>query len=432
MTDPDAAVTRLQDPLLRPLVDELGRRFGSGAPPVRVTLPELEQDGMSRVADLLGWDRLPKPGRQVRVAQLADALGLPDVEALRRAVEAVVGPVGDRRRERAAAHAARDALWSELAARARPLPVFALGSGPPRTDPNRIADEWVDHVRRIGVPDGDIERHRQRLHTVLSVLRRLPADDPVLLANLAVDATGSAHGLDRGRRIAALVLDAVALANDHPGPVDAESVRDLWERVGVVPDQLSSTVLALGLRSADDSAVGRWLHHSADVAEPVVLTLAQLPAVVVRPEPAAVVVENPSILAEARGWWDGPPLICSSGRPSLAVVHLIRALVEAGAVVHQHADFDPAGLAITAWLADRAGTVPWRMSAVDYRDAVNGGASVELVGAPGATPWDPALSSAMAHARRAVHEEALREQLLGAIRALPSNANPPHPRNSAL
>jgi uncharacterized protein (TIGR02679 family) len=420
VTDLDGAVTRLSDPVLRPLVDELGRRFGSGAPPVRVTIPAMDRAGLSRIADLLGRDRLPAPGRHLQLGHLVDALGLSDIDALRRAVEAVIGPLGDRRRDRAVAAAARDALWSDLAVTARSLPVFRSGES------DGSAAEWVDRVRRSGVPDGDVDRHRRRLDTVLAVLARLPADEPVLLANLAVDTTGSAHGLDRGQRIAALVLDALAAATGGPNPLDAETVRDLWERVGVVPDQLSSTVLTLGLRSGEDSAIGRYLDHAAEVAEPVVLTLAQLPAVVVSAEPVAVVVENPSLLGEARRWWDGPPLVCSSGRPSLAVVRLVRRLVQAGTVVHQHADFDPAGLSITAWLADRAGTVPWRMGAADYQDAVDRGSGVALVGAPAPTPWDPALSTTMAQARRAVHEEALRDELLDAARALlrdPGNRN---------
>jgi hypothetical protein len=42
-------------------------------------------------------------------------------------------------------------------------------------------------------------------------------------------------------------------------------------------------------------------------------------------------------------------------------VTLLRQLGADGAILAQHADFDLTGLGITAWLAERAGTRPWRM-----------------------------------------------------------------------
>lgn len=45
---------------------------------------------------------------------------------------------------------------------------------------------------------------------------------------------------------------------------------------------------------------------------------------------------------------------------------LLRQLAASGGPIYQHADFDPPGLAVTAWLHERAGTQPWRMTAADY------------------------------------------------------------------
>src|SRR5207302_4649919 len=170
------------------------------------------------------------------------------------------------------------------------------------------------------------------------------------------------HGLDRGRSAAALALDAVALALGRDRPSDAEATRALWESVGVVPDPLSSTVLALGLRpaAADADPLAAWLAAAAIAGEAAVLTLAQLrrwPVGALPPDRVAYVVENPSLLTEAVARrWSGPPIVCSSGRPTLATVTLLRQLGAAGATLAQHADFDGAGLGITGWLADRAGT----------------------------------------------------------------------------
>ncbi|HVM01514.1 MAG TPA: TIGR02679 family protein [Acidimicrobiales bacterium] len=393
---------------MAPLVDELARRFGEGTVPVLVTVPRLSMAQRLALADLFGLDRLPAETAKVRVARLAAALGLDSVEALRGAVEEVRGPLPDRRAERLAHRSARDELWSWLEAEALAVPLFR---GAPAAVP-----AWVERVRAQG-PRGGVDAHRRRLETALGVLRALPADN-VALAAFASDVAGDPHALDRGRRVAAVVLDAVALATGSPLAASAESARDLWESVGVAPDPLSSTVLALGLPgAAAPGPLGPWLAAAAAASEPVVLTLAQLRRWPVPPLPAdavAYVVENPSLVAEAArtGWTGRPPLVCSSGRPTVAVVTLLRQLGAAGAELRQHADFDAAGLSITAWLAERAGTTPWRMTAADY--AAPPGAP----GPPGAlppTPWDPALQRAMSDAGAPVYEEQLRGALLDAM-----------------
>ena len=87
-----------------------------------------------------------------------------------------------------------------------------------------------------------------------------------------------------------------------------------------------------------------------------------------------------------------------------------------GAACRQHADFDGAGLAITAWLADRAGTTPWLMTADAYRAAVAiRRGRVPLQGDLPDTPWDPPLAPAMREGGVAVYEEELRFALLSAM-----------------
>ncbi|MGH9263575.1 MAG: TIGR02679 family protein [Acidimicrobiales bacterium] len=397
----------LDRPGLAPVWAELARRFGEGQPPVAITLRDLSLSERRAVADLLGLDRLPRETARLRVDRLAAACGVGDRDGLRAMVERRLGPIVDRREIRQADRRAREDLWSWLAAEARGLPLA-------RSDPDRL-ESWVGTARALGVPGGDVERHRRRLAAVLSVLAALPADG-IGLAALADDLLGDPHALDRGRSAAALVLEAVAVARNRPRPSDAEAVRLLWEEMGVVPDPLSSTVLALGLRPPPDHP----LRSACATGEPVVLTLSQLRRWPLDPLPdgdVAYVVENPSLLAEASGkGWDGPPLVCSSGRPTIAVVTLVRQLRAAGADVFQHADFDGAGLGITAWMAERAGTTPWRMGAGDYLAAVAvRRPRVPLLGRLPSTPWDPRLAGAMTEHGVAVHEEETRSDLLAAM-----------------
>lgn len=394
-------------PELAPVWAELARRFGDGVAPVAITLRDLSMSERQAVADLLGLDRLPPATARLRVDRLAAAFGVAGMDELRAAVEAQVGPIVDRRAARLEARRRRDDVWAWLTDEARSLPLAAV-------DPERLGP-WVEMVRAAGVPGGDVARHRRRLAAALAVLAALPADG-VGLAGLAADVLGDPHALDRGRATATVVLDAVAVARQRARATDAEAARRLWEEVGVVPDPLSSTVLALGLHLAGDHP----LRRVSAAGEPVVLTLSQLRRWPVDPLPAggaAFVVENPSLVAEAAGGgWGGPPLLCSSGRPTIAVITLVRQLRAAGAGVYQHADFDPAGLGITAWLAQRAGTVPWRMGAAEYLAAVaTDRERVALAGRLPPAPWAPDLVEAMAAHGVAVYEEELRAGLLSAI-----------------
>lgn len=400
------ATSRLASPPLAPLVDELARRLAAGDDPATLTIRDAPMPTRQAIADLFGLARLPAARCQVRVDRLAGALGLESAADVTRIVDALRGPLPDRRAERQRAQAGRRTLWEWLRREAVATPLF---------DDARVAEAWVEAQQAKGARGG-VEAHRARLRRALAVLRALPVDG-LPLAVLAETHAGGPHALDRGRSLAAMVLEAIALATGAPPARDAETARALWEAMGVVPDQLSSTVLVLGLHGADSTPLGRWLTSAASAGEPVVLTLASLrrwPRPPLPPHEYLYVFENPSVVAEAaRAGWDGPPLVCSSGRPTVAVVTLLRQLGGEGATLNQHADFDAAGIAITAWLAERAGTTPWRMTAAAYlAAATNSAAEPEARDAIGVTPWDPSLAPAIDARGVRVYEESLVGDLL--------------------
>lgn len=398
-------MARLGRPGLRPVVTALFARYSAGGTPAALTLVDLSDEERHALADLFGQSRLPRATHRVTVSRLVSVLGLDGPDELRSVVAGICGPIVDRRRARHDRATAAQSLWDWFAEEVKTIEVLAgLPAG------------WPDVVRRRGARGG-VDRHRRRLEDVCAVLRTLHASDEPL-AMLSQRVLGDPHALDLGRSVPALVLDALAGSSGAPRPADAESVRQLWEAFGVAPDPLSSTVLALAIPPTDGHPLGDLFQHSAESSEPVVLTLAQirrwpLPAL---PSDAVVyVVENPSLLAAAaRRGWRAPPLVCSSGRPTVAVVALLRQLLAGGATARQHADFDAAGVAITQWLADRVGTVPWQMTAKVYGSvpaprAESPRTTSHLIGA---TPWDRYLAQDMAHRGVVVFEEQLCEQLL--------------------
>lgn len=381
---------------LDPLWDELARRMsGSDRPVSVVTLRDLEVSSRQAIADLLGADRLPPSRCRVSTAKVAAALGVDAVE-LRRVVEQQRGPLGNRAAERRSAAARRAELWSWLTEEAD-----RLG-----------APGWAERVRVAGIPAGDVEAHRHRLEVAIRVLEVLPAEG-VSLPVFARAVVDDPHGLDHGRPLASLVRDALAARAGVAPPQTAEETRALWAGAGVATDALSPVVLTLALTATGDDPVGRTLAAMAAAGEPVSLTLSQLqrwPVTCAAHE--VLVVENPSVLAEAvRLGWSGPPLVCTSGWPTVAVLTLLRQLRASGVALLGHADFDPSGLEIMGMLVDRVGVRPWRMGAADYLAALER-SSTAIAGRVPETSWDPSLSNEMRRRRIVVYEEDVRAELL--------------------
>jgi uncharacterized protein (TIGR02679 family) len=312
----------------------------------------------------------------------------------------VLGPVRNRPLERRREALGRDAVLS-LAADSR-----YAGAG--------WFAEWLDGLRRdgtitrivrAGLPFGD----------VIAALDALPASlepMPAFAERVLGDTKALVDGFVPG-----LVLRALACWHEVAVPVGSQQERTLWEAAGVVPDDLASQVLVLGVSaSSPGGPVGEWLTSAAAAGVPFRVTLHQL-----RLAPLALdcdevfVCENPAVLRAAVSLGRARPLVCTEGVPS-AAVHLLLAAARPATAIRWRNDFDWTGVRLTAAaLARYPGTTPWRMSTVDYLNAAPGG--LALSGHPVATPWDPALATAMKISGRAVMEERLLDSLLADLTA---------------
>ncbi len=266
--------------------------------------------------------------------------------------------------------------------------------------------EWLDGLRRdgtltrvvrAGLPFGD----------VVEVLDALPARDeplPAFAERVLADTKALADGFVRG-----LVLRALTAWHRVDPAASAEEERALWEMAGVIPDDLASQVLVLGV-PATGGLLGNWLTAAASAGVPFRVTLHQLRSCPVMLDGDELFVcENPAVLRAAVGR-RSRPLVCTEGVPSAAVHRLLRSARD-GTPIRWRNDFDWTGVRLTAAaLARYPSAVPWRMSALDYSGAVDRG--VPLTGTPAPTPWDRELAAAMNEAGRAVMEERLLDRLL--------------------
>ena len=249
---------------------------------------------------------------------------------------------------------------------------------------------------------------------------------PAQLGELAATITGDPRALAHGTTLATLVLRALAFRIGAERPKTTEERRDLWDRTGVIVDDLASRVLVLNLPAAG-AGLGEWLTSAAAHGTPFYVTLHQLVTLPVELPPGLTVhaCENPSVLRRAAAEL-GPatrPLICTEGQPSTAFHRLARAIAAAGGQLRYHGDFDWPGVAIAGAVITRHAALPWRYTAADYNRAVATGAGlVSLAGTAQPTPWDPALAEAMAARGRAVAEETVADRLMADLARSARNA----------
>lgn len=314
-------------------------------------------------------------------------------DGLAAAVVALTGPVVPARQTRAE----EDRAWRAAYGPLDQLPALAA---------------WAERLQVDGVVRR-LARTPRAAHELLAstarALRELPVDPAVSLPAFAARVLGSAHALDDGTPLATLTLSGIRALTGFPEGSGTGWRREAWASAGLLRDELSSTVLTLGLRG---TPALDWLTTNG---EPAVLTLRQLGsgAVPLAPGGAVRVCENPAVVAAAADAHGAhcPPLVCLQGQPSAAALTLLRRMADHGASLHYHGDFDWGGLRIAAALLARVPWTPWRYTAADYRAAARDSA-LPLTGLPASSPWDPPLAEALAGHGVRVEEEMVLDTLL--------------------
>lgn len=402
----------LDRPELRRLWAEARDRMERlGGPRGTLLLSEGDEPERRMVADLLGLPRLPEGALRIPLDRLDRVLRESRFQVdLRTILELLGGPLRDRGGERARERDRRQKLWDDAAAH----PVLAA---------RPALQQWLDHLRAGGVLRRLAGRSDERLllDQALAVLAALPRTGPLVrLPVLASRVLGDSHSLDSGRPVATLVLRALALEAGQPPPRNAAERRQLWEQAGVVADDLSCQVLALGLAPAGGGRVEESLRALAAAGEPARLTLRQLlnlqmGDLAVPPGLEVRICENPAVLAAAADRWGPvcPPLICLEGFASYAAQTLLARLARQGATFLYHGDFDWDGLRIANTLRETIPFQPWRFTAADYRSALAaGGERPPLLSRRVDASWDAELGPALAEAGVAVEEETVLDDLL--------------------
>jgi uncharacterized protein (TIGR02679 family) len=276
-------------------------------------------------------------------------------------------------------------------------------------------------LKRVARDDHSVAE--QLLERASSVMQRLPAAG-ITRAQLAAETLGNAHALDNGYPTATLVLaalreesrtiDAPAVQEDNGEALRVpERARQIWARVGVLVNELARPALCLNLPLSAHASI------SYPPGDPYYQSLRAL----LRTSPTwhldgapIYVCENPNVVAIAADQL-GPrcaPLVCTEGMPAAAQRTLLTQLVDAGARLLYHGDFDWAGLRIGNFVMRTWPALPWRFRAADYEAAVLSAPHTlrDLSDVSVAASWDNSLMAEMQNHGFAIAEEAVVGALL--------------------
>jgi uncharacterized protein (TIGR02679 family) len=335
-------------------------------------------------------------------------------ESLRAALVKLDGPIINS----AVARAERERLWSSVVA----------DCGHPGLARHLQSPAAIGLLKRLS--GSDPTAAAGLCCRVEAVLRCLPAKG-LTRAQLAADSLGDPHALDGGQAVATLVLavwrqidpqsepetgDTLSLSGDVDcirQDLRLEKGRDTWARAGVLVNELARPVVVLNLPVGD----GERTAHLA--GEPGYLSL----RVLMRSPPSwavagqdVYVCENPNLLAIAADRL-GPrchPMVCTDGMPAAAQDRLLSQLVQAGARLLYHGDFDWPGLRIGNYMIREYGAQPWDFAAADYVAAVQKSPRPGrwLDGVSAFASWDAELAPAMQGHKLAIAEESVADSLL--------------------
>jgi uncharacterized protein (TIGR02679 family) len=412
--DPDARLQRLfggsQLAGLRRRLRRHFERTEPDAPSGSIRLANIAPHEYAVLASLMGRRQRQATSIEVDIAQIDAMLGRAGIAlSLRAALEALDGAIV----HLPTARAEVSRRWAKVAESPRHSGLACMLQ----------TAKGLGLLKRLARQDpaaAGLLCHRADL-----VLVRLPAQGQPR-AQLAAEVLGNAHALDGGQPTATLVLavlrqDVPALPPERElaarlsGEPDAvspeESDRTLWARAGVLVNELARPALFLNLPMAGG---GRFAGNAGEPAYATLRWLLRSPPRLAVEGRSVYVCENPNLVAIAadRLGERCAPLVCTDGMPAAAQRTLLARLVECGAQLAYHGDFDWPGLRIAAFVTSSFGARPWRFGADDYKGYVPSSPGQTLTGTPTPATWDAALTSAMCERGLAIPEEAVADSLL--------------------
>ncbi|TQK53284.1 uncharacterized protein (TIGR02679 family) [Brevibacillus sp. AG162] len=256
---------------------------------------------------------------------------------------------------------------------------------------HRLAKEWIQGLSQhegVGAmavrqwwntSPQDVKRWLLLVVKVIHYLDRMEPTAYIRLPVLSTHMTGYPHAFDMNSPLGRLLLYALCYIGGKNAPTNSEDIMQILYDHRILRDDLSSQVVVSGICGKNDwgsSEVGNKKEVVSLPLRTVVRCTDFEPYLQKEPPKRVWIVENPSVFSSLLDQWEHefeerplPPLVCSSGQFSLAVLALCDRLVSAGCQLHYSGDFDPEGfqMAVRLWRRYGAGNILfWRYTPEDY------------------------------------------------------------------
>lgn len=363
----DPALTKLLS-LIRYKYRSLGKVGGS------VSLADFSPDEIEAIAGFTGISPDQLTLKRLTLKQFEQALsdtvfgGIPLPEFLGHVYGA---PVTTRQEEMEQALEAEASFFRKLH-ETMPEGVFWWNRLESKTPDTR----WIHALYRE-----DPMKLATQLDIVFSACQQLPKEgDTELLPFFAQRTTGNPHAFDSGKTFGKLLAHCLfSRTADSPDigmPRSTGSLNELFERFGLMRDDLWSFVTCRGLiGSTKEGPHPLWL--AAASTDTVLNVPVKLLREIKFVRPAAGqnvwVVENSGVCSALVDLVPKLPVLCTHGQFRSAAWILLDLLAQEDVTFHYSGDFDPEGLQIAQRLIDRyPGHVNlWRMDADSYHSVIS-------------------------------------------------------------
>lgn len=201
---------------------------------------------------------------------------------------------------------------------------------------------------------------------------------PVIrLSVLAAKAAGNPHALDRQTTSGTLLSYALCRRSGSDFPQNARMWKELYEKNGILTDELSSTVTAYGIHLMTEQGLHPAYEGYFLKKEPCVISMANLcHAISAYGESDKIyIVENEMVFSELLERISEYPVtfLCTSGQPRTAAYQLMELFGQKACSFYYAGDLDPEGLDIAdrIWRSFPEHVHIWRMSVTDYHKAMS-------------------------------------------------------------
>ena len=234
--------------------------------------------------------------------------------------------------------------------------------------------------------------------------------------------SGNPHALDADTTSGRWLYQALCDLFGVPVESASEWKREVLQEAGILTDELASHVMVLGVGTLRNDPWEHFFEQAAVMRMPLLLPLAFFKQKVAwRHVERLYVVENPAVFQSLIDLFPNerelPPLVCTSGQPSVAALWLLDAFAAMGTQICYSGDFDWKGLEIACGLQKRYREAfsAWRMGTDDYRSCdsvvvfeeehLNHLLEIEIA-------WDECLVQTVKQRNCKVFQESLLEKLL--------------------